>query len=776
MADDTKTSLSMHDMLVNYFKQYHFNKMPVNVRAKFDEHVEKNDLVGNMKDWKANLWDKDGEKDPKEAIKGLSDDDLIELYKDIRARLQRLPENPEVYKNGKMDEENAAVKFYNEYFGDDNMFHESSVDGKVKTTLERLFNINNQDLKTALNSGLSAVKKSANNSNNKYSLDELKAKINSGDYNKDPEFRNDLRQILSTAYRELYYTTDPDVKSIRYELSELVSNGFDPNPSKFEIDSFRAELPEILNQVYRTKKVREIIFANSEIAGALNTAREKVDYDKADSECFVEGKTDDELTIMQLLKKEITDKYEDYLGKYFHPDDQFGDHLYKSREAKEILLAIKKAGIKKTDGLDKVLKEKDTIKSYAVGKMKKAGPHFKWIVEEFTKLQKDMPKAFAGCLNNGFQLRRIIQQLLMDAIDQDKIDEAKTAMELLIVMQYGNTTSGLMEKIRADKELFTVFSNKDLSWNKKSEAVAFVTGALDKTFRIGTLAIGYGLTFVYNNVRQLGSRIKEDDGNDYFKSARDNWANHNADKERMEAGLDRADTRINKYKGRLGLNEAAESRLRVPGETEKDYLDRRTEYFNQRLGKLEARRDEAQALFLKPNDIKNKLGDVGDAGSITHAVVDLYMNGHIDDNILNLAKIYINELKRMLDEGEAIENLPSVPAELLANGHTKPIFEDFQKWLKIDGNVHQRAKRRQADIDRYQDAINELNRAEAQRDRYKKQIKDFDADKKNKFDNLVKYWNDLLRDSRILGEQRNLIGSAKTAQKVYLEQLKSRAA
>ena len=81
-------------MLVNYFKQYHFNKMPVNVRAKFDEHVEKNDLVGNMKDWKANLWDKDGEKDPKEAIKGLSDDDLIELYKDIRARLQRLPENP----------------------------------------------------------------------------------------------------------------------------------------------------------------------------------------------------------------------------------------------------------------------------------------------------------------------------------------------------------------------------------------------------------------------------------------------------------------------------------------------------------------------------------------------------------------------------------------------------------------------------------------------------------------------------------------------------------
>lgn len=766
MADDTKTSLSMHDMLVNYFKQYHFNKMPVNVRAKFDEHVEKNDLVGNMKDWKANLWDKDGEKDPKEAIKGLSDDDLIELYKDIRARLQRLPENPEVYKNGKMDEENAAVKFYNEYFGDDNMFHESSVDGKVKTTLERLFNINNQDLKTALNSGLSAVKKSANNSNNKYSLDELKAKINSGDYNKDPEFRNDLRQILSTAYRELYYTTDPDVKSIRYELSELVSNGFDPNPSKFEIDSFRAELPEILNHVYRTKKVREIIFAGSEIASALNTAREKVDYDKADSECFVEGKTDDELTIMQLLKKEITDKYEDYLGKYFHPDDQFGDHLYKSREAKEILLAIKKAGIKKTDGLDKVLKEKDTIKSYAVGKMKKAGPHFKWIVEEFTKLQKDMPKAFAGCLNNGFQLRRIIQQLIMDAVDQDKMDEAKTAMELLVVMQYGNTTSGFMEKIRGDKELFTLFSNKDLSWNKKSEAVAFVTGALDKTFRIGALAVGYGLTFVYNNVRQLGASIKDGDGNKFFKSERDKWANNNEEKARQEAALGRAKDRIKIYRKEVGLTGSG-----IKGKKAKE------DFLKNKLDNMTKERDFISSSFLEPNDIQKELGDLTDPKSITYAVADLYTSGKITEDVKDLAMNYITDVKQALNDGAQVEELPPIPSELLTNSETADIFGDLKEfWFDADKNAHKMFKEKQDKIDRFNSAINELRRAEEQRDRYKKQIADFDVDKKNKLEKLVKHWNDLLTGSRLFGEQQNWLGSTKNAQKAYFDQLKARAA
>ena len=751
----TKTSLGLQDLLVNYFKQYHFNRMSANVRAKFDEHVDNNDLVGNMKDWKANLWDKDSEKDPTEILKALSDDDLIELYKDIRARLQRLPENPAVYKNGKMDDDNPAVKFYNEYFGNNNMFHESSVDDRVKSTIDKLFKSDNQDVKTALNAGLSAVKKSASNSNNKYTLDELKKRIDDEDYNKDPEFRKDLQTILSATYRDLYYSNEPEPKSIRYELSELVSNGFDPNPSQFEIDSFRFELPEILNQVYRNKKVRETIFANSDIVAALNTARDKVDYDKPDSECFIKGKTDDQLTVMQRLKKDVTDKYEDYLEKYLHGGY---DHLYKSREAREIMGAIKKVGIKKTEGLDKILEKASDIKTKAVGKMKKAGPCFEWIVTEFTKLKADMPKAFAGCLNNGFQLSRIIQQLIMDAVDQDKMDEAQAAMELLIVMQYGNTTSGLMEKIRGDKELFTVFSNKDLSWNKKSEAVAFVTGALDKTIRIGALAVGYGLTFVYNNVRQMGASIKEGDGNKFFKSERDKWANNNEEKARQEAALGRAKDRIKIYRKEVGLTGSG---IR----SKKDKED----FLRAKEGTLTVERESIKAKFLTPDSLRITLDNL--ENKIIYGLI-----GTVPDDIIDLGQNYINEVRAALDNDVPIDSLPRIPDELLLNPETKPYFVGLQNKFNYDKQNHEDFNNKQNEINRFKDATNELRRAEEQRDRYKKQIADFDVDKKNKFNKLVKHWNELLTGSRLFGEQQNWLGSTKAAQKAYFDTLKARAA
>ena len=747
-----KTSLGLQDLLVNYFKQYHFNRMSANVRAKFDEHVNNNDLVGNMKDWKANLWDKDREKDPTEILKDLSDDDLIELYKDIRARLQRRPENPAVYKNGKMDDDDAAVKFYKEYFGNDNMFHESSVDSRVKPTIDKLFKSTNQDVKTALNTGLAAVKKSASNSNNKYTLDELKKRIDDEDYNKDPEFRKDLQTILNATYRDLYYSNEPEPRSIRYELSELVSNGFDPNPSQFEIDSFRAELPEILNQVYSKKKVRETIFANSEIVAALNTARDKVDYDKADSECFIKGKTDDQLTVMQRLKKDVTDKYEDYLEKYLHGGY---DHLYKSREAREIMGAIKKVGIKKTDGLGKILENKDKIKTLAVGKMKKAGPHFKWVVEEFTKLQGDMPKAFDGCLNNGFQLCRITEQLIMDAVDQDKMDEAQTAMELLVVMQYGNTTSGLMEKIRADKELFTLFSNKDLSWNKKSEAVSFVTGALDKTIRIGALAVGYGLTFVYNNVKQMGARINEGDGNKFFQSERDKWANNNEEKARQEAALARAKDRIKIYRKEVGLTGSG-----IRGKKAKE------DYLRAKEDALTVDRDNIEAKFITTDDIVKKLDFIETA-------VLPGISIPIDDK--DKAQEYINTLRMALNDDVPIANLQHVPSELLT-GAIGPYFVSLQSLIDDDKQVHEDFKAKQDEINKFKDATNELHRAEEQRDRYKERIKNFDVDKKNKLEKLVKHWNDLLTGSRLFGEQQNWLGSTKNAQKVYFETLKARAA
>lgn len=754
MAVDIPMQLSLQDMLINYFKQHHFNKMSENVRAKFDEHVKNNDLVGNMKDWKANLYDKDGLKDPVEAIKNISDDELIELYKDIRGRLQNLDQERKLAKNGKLDPEHPATQFLEEYFGDGNMFHESKVDEKASTIIEKMFNIDNQDLKVALNSGLSAVKKSANNANNKYTPEELKTKVINKDYNKDPEFRRDLQKILNAALNNLYYyNDDPEIKKIRYELSDLVSNGFDPNPSKSEIEDFREELPAILNQVYAKKKLRETLFAGSVFANACGTAREEVDYDREGSENFIVGKTDDELTFMQLLKKNITDKYEDYLEKYTHGGY---DHLYKSREAKEIMGAIKKVGIKKTDGLSKILDESGKIKEKAVAKMKKAGPHLDWFVKEFTKLKKDMPKAFDGCLNNGWQLSRIVQQLIMDAVEADKIDEAKTAMEMLIVMQYGNTTSKLMENIRADKDLFTLFSNKDLSWNK-NEAVASVTGALDKTIRIGALAVGYGLTFLYNNIRQLGGKISKKDGNKFFKAEQEKRAAHNDDLETKQAKLARAEARINKYETQLGLDDAKKAELAANGQSIEDFV-------KEQRNVLANERDNIEAKFLKTDNLNKKLDVL--ANDVLYNLI-----GTVPENIIDLGQAYISALREAINEGVSIEELPPIPEQLLANAETKKYFNELQNLFDTEQQNLKDFDAKQEQLNKFNEASAELNMATEQRNKYQEQIKNFDSSKKNKFDTLVDYWNTLMQDSKIFGQQRKWIGSTKNAQKAYFDQL-----
>ena len=762
MAIDKVMHLDLQDMLVNYFKQYHFNKMSENVRAKFAEHVANNDLVGHMKDWKNNLWVEDGLKDPVAALQNISDDDLIRLYKEIRTRLQRLNQRRELSKAGVLDSKHPATQFLDEYFGEDNMFHESSVDESVKTALKLL---SAPYLKDVIEYELSKNKGTEEH----VSYHDLMEGLVQEKYNIDSTFRSKLENLIRRLSDDLNYgsvfdqikeralTGDKDAEAKLNAINQLASvkDGFDPNPSKSEIEDFREELPVILNQVYSKKKLRETLFAGTEIANAVSTARDEVDYDKADSECFVAGKTDDQLTFMQMLKKEVTDRYEDYLEKYWHGDEKLGDHLYKSREAKEIYGAIKKVGIKKTDGLDKILAESSKIKEKTVAKMKNAGTHLKWFIDELTKLKKDMPKAFEGCLNNGWQLSRIIQQLIMDAINDDKMDEAKTAMELLVVLQYGNTTSGLMEKIRADKELFTLFSNKDLSWNK-NEGVQFVTKALDKTIRIGSLAIGYGLTFVYNKVRQLGAKIKEKDGNKFFKSAQDKWANHNEEKETKEAALARAENRVNKYKQQVGL---AGRDIQSDGD-KKAFLDAQANQLNSEKESIETK--------LVTRDMLDNLEN--------EFLYGLYGDEDVPEDVINKGQEYIKTARDALEMGQPLESLDRVDPVLLSNPKTKDKFIILQNLLDTDKQNYAALEDKQEQINAFNDAVTELKRAEAQRDKYAKQVKEFDADKKNKFKSLVDYWNGLITDNKIFGEQRTYLGSTKAAQKAYFAKLKSRAA
>ena len=131
--------------------------------------------------------------------------------------------------------------------------------------------------------------------------------------------------------------------------------------------------------------------------------------------------------------------------------------------------------------------------------------HFEWMEKTLDDLKNTMPKAFNGALKNGGQMRALVSELILNAVRDNKIDEAKTAMEVLSVVKYGYTTSKIMDTLRADKDLFTIFSDKDLSWNKGG--VEIVTNAMDKTIRFAFLTAGYAITGIGNAIRLNGSKF-----------------------------------------------------------------------------------------------------------------------------------------------------------------------------------------------------------------------------------------------------------------------------
>ena len=49
--------VSMEIFLMQYYMQLHFNNMPAEVFAQFQDYAKKDDFRGNMKHWKKHLMD-----------------------------------------------------------------------------------------------------------------------------------------------------------------------------------------------------------------------------------------------------------------------------------------------------------------------------------------------------------------------------------------------------------------------------------------------------------------------------------------------------------------------------------------------------------------------------------------------------------------------------------------------------------------------------------------------------------------------------------------------
>lgn len=513
-------SVKMNEFLLQYYKQLRFNSMPAEVRAQFDVYLKADDFRGHMKDWKKELMT-NGTNNPMPdptQVGGaweLSDDEWEKLFRAFQDAFRAMDADKKSFKDNK-----DANDFLDEYFGDLRLFSngvasndaEQEIQGNFKTFLES----NRQVLEVAFKQwGLT---------DGDFSYSDLMSGIRDKKYNTSPKFQQKIKDV---AQYVAYYMRQPDFVNslgpnaqVNLPNFEKVEKGFDDDQiDPLKLDYFKRNHRDLLDTLNKKSKVYNVFktYDKGKISKPLDEATEKVDYGNKESDDYVPPKRDDELTPWQQLSKNVGDTWSDYMDKY----TKFrGDRLYMSDSAKAIVKALddKKVKMKPTDGLGKLVENTDAIKANLLYKSPTATKHFEWMAKTLKELQSTMPKTFNGALQNGRQMRALVSELIMTAVRDGKMDEAKSAMEVLSVIKYGYTTSKIMDAL--SKENLTVFSSLNIIPD-------IVKKAMDKSIKAALMGIGYGITIVGNAYNLHGSKFNQATGR--MKKAHDDFVQANDD-------------------------------------------------------------------------------------------------------------------------------------------------------------------------------------------------------------------------------------------------------
>lgn len=544
-------SMSVKEYLLLYFRKRHFDKMPDAIRAQFNAYAKNDDFRGDMKSWKRDLM---GHPLPDANIE-LDNSGWESLYKSFQAAFIAMSADKNSFK-----EKTDATKFLDTYFGDNaKMFSLSPIDPAIQTSISNF---------------IASVIKDPNSFamfGDMFSddYDEYKNFVKSldkGEYESNPSVRKKLVHIVSILARRLEYG-DIYNDTLRDKLENLDLNGIinglnqdsAVNPTKLR--QFKAEYQHILNTLHDNTKIYDVFkqFDNGKISKQLDEAIAKTDYTgKITEKDYIPPKRNDEKTKWQEIEGKIKDTYSDILKKYA---TAHRDRIFIKPTAKTIFGALDGAGIKPTDGIKAILEKSSKIAEKLKYKSPTAAEHFDWFVKIMNDFKDTMPKAFEGALRNGHQMKRIIEEMALEAIENGKIQEAKTAMEVLSVMQYGLFTSRTMDAI--NKTDVNIFSDGKLSWNK-NEGIQFVTNALDKTLKFGIQTAGYATTALVNKIRRAGTEFNH--GGELQKKATqwetDNTNNKNfaEQQKRRQNNNEKAEIkRLRLHKRSLGITNIRQS-------------------------------------------------------------------------------------------------------------------------------------------------------------------------------------------------------------------------
>lgn len=325
-------------------------------------------------------------------------------------------------------------------------------------------------------------------------LTKLVSKLNDGSYVSDAKSLSTLQTFLNRITYYAQYGGDKPLPStnIPAELGSVVGPNVDLNFPSIDaiisqintpilpasLTTFRDGLPNMFGKLVSDDKLREKVLAkdtDGDITGWVDKALGETNYKDGDHK--LTPLYTDRKRWFQEATDNIKKKYKDTAGKL---EQKHTRHIY-STNARFIVDELIKKGVKPTDGMEKLLSTMGSISGNLPNPVQK---QMKWVSDTLGKLSGQT--FFKEALEDGDQMRQLVQEIIVAAVHDDKKEEAKVALEMLSVMRYTMTTSSVRDKLK--KTDFTVFSDKGLSFNK-NEYVQMFTRATDKLVKAMAMGV-----------------------------------------------------------------------------------------------------------------------------------------------------------------------------------------------------------------------------------------------------------------------------------------------
>lgn len=774
-------AVKYNDFILEYYKRKTFRGMSWPQFLQFCDEVKNNNLSNQQKLWAKYFLQKDANgnyiknpaggyvrramPDPYIATGGenwqLSDDEWIKMFRAFQSAFRGMKSN-----ESKLADNDKALKFIEKYYGSGAtsayVFDNIVVNPAAVAQIDNLRQILTQSNNVVANLY------NENRLDNDFTIRDLIDGIDSKKYEKDENFRRKLFNVVYHLQDVLNSNWDrtlgDEIRAFNLpnlDLSIIYRDFENTSVDPVRLNNFKGVYASILDELYTTKDVRTAFqtYDTEHIVQKIDDAKSYVNYNDATNnpDDYVGPKKDDELNFRQRVAEWWDNTFEGYLEKYVKLR---GDRVFFSDQAKEIAKAFDKVPVKPTDGLAKILESCD--KAAEKVKLRKSKNHLKWFKETLTEIKTIMPKAFDGALQHGHQLRAIVSELIMRAVDNNKIEEAKTAMELLSVMKYGMTTSKTMDVLK-NQEL-TIFSDKNLSWNKSSEAVRFVSNAVDHSLRFAMLGIGYGITIAGNAYRLSGSKFNGDRGDILRNRQR-------ADKENAQrnAGAldDLARTTIadqERLRNATNITNAADlANARNTSTAEQNAIDNLHRLMNGDSIRIERKERQIQSINDKINQINElnqKLQDINDEihGIDTELAKPVYHATPLPQDIKDIA----DELKRakaanIIERNKVNSDLAAAQSNgtlaqwqrilMVAQNKKTQYTNDLQQHYADLGSHTATKENIDKNITQYESAQNTITELNNQINNRNAEMQNWDATHQDKYKELMAYW-DMLETGR----------------------------